>query len=323
MMRQCGWAVAAGVIVLMLVGWAGPAMAGPQMRVAYAAVSSIFAGVWLAHDLGYLERHGLKAQLIYISSGGTAAQALIGGDLEMSIGASNAVISAQLGGAPIIAIGSVNSKPAMSLYVRRERTDIARVEDLRGKTLGITRFGSSTDFVSTLLFRKYGIERQVKVLALGGVPEMHAGLQQGKIDAMITSPPVGPFARHVINLADMGVAFSMDYMAVTRDYLRRSPDTVERFFKGYIEGIAALRQRKEQAIRVIAKYLRSEERAPEGYEYAVTYLARVPRVEPETVYSVLDVLGKGRLPLEQFADNTILDKIEREGFVARIYREGR
>ena len=117
----------------------------PKVTVAYSAISPVFAGVWMAKEIGAFEKQGLKSELVYISSGSITVQALMGGNLDMSIAASNAVVSSILHGAPLVAVGSITNRPAMSLFVQ---ADIVRPEQLQGKTLAITRHGSSTHFLT-------------------------------------------------------------------------------------------------------------------------------------------------------------------------------
>ena len=99
----------------------------------------------MAKEMGAFEKHGVKADLIYISSGSVTVQAMVGGNLDMSVAASNAVVSSILRGAPLVAVGSITNRPAMSLFVQPE---ITKPEQLQGKVLGITRHGSSTHFLT-------------------------------------------------------------------------------------------------------------------------------------------------------------------------------
>ena len=124
-----------------------------KVAIAYSAVSPIFAGVWMAKEIGAFEKQGLKADLVYISSGSVTVQAMVGGNLDMSIAASNAVVSSILRGAPLVAVGSITNRPAMSLFVQPE---ITKPEQLQGKVLAITRHGSSTHFLTVFVLEKLG-----------------------------------------------------------------------------------------------------------------------------------------------------------------------
>ena len=98
-----------------------------------------------------LRRYGIPGDIIFISSGPVVVQALIGGDLQGGSGASNAVINAVLNGAPIVGVAATANRPYHRLYVQPE---INRLEDLKGKTLGVTRFGSITDNLTRILLRR-------------------------------------------------------------------------------------------------------------------------------------------------------------------------
>ena len=126
-------------------------------------------GLWMAKEIGAFERQGIQADLLFISSGPVVVSALLGGDLHAGVAATNAVIGAVLGGAALTATVSTANRPAdMSLWVQPE---IKRPEDLRGKTLGVTRFGGVTDNLTRLMLRKYGLEGAVQVRQMGGTIE--------------------------------------------------------------------------------------------------------------------------------------------------------
>jgi len=290
----------------------------PRVTVAYSAVSPIFAGLWMAKEIGAFEKHGLKADLVYISSGSVTVQAMVGGNLDMSIAASNAVVSSILHGAPLVAVGSITNRPAMSLFVQPE---IAKPEQLQGKVLAITRHGSSTHFLTLFVLEKFGLQDKVKIQPMGGTREVDAAIRTGMVAGAVRSMKPGPKTRMLVDLPDLGIPFSMDLIAVKRDFYKNSPKTVENMLRAYIEGVAALRSKKDMAYKVIAKYmLGGGDGLDEAYEYAVKYLDREARVEPAVIQTVLKWEGKSEMPASDFYDNTISDRIVKDGFVERLYR---
>ena len=176
------WIVVSLFAFLMLVSMPGALRAEnpPKVTVAYSAVSPIFAGVWMAKEIGAFEKQGLKADLVYISSGSVTVQAMVGGILDMSIAASNAVVSSILHGAPLVAVGSITNRPAMSLFVQPE---IIKPEQLQGKVLAITRHGSSTHFLTVFVLEKLGLQDKVKIQPMGGTREVDAGVRAGWLPA--------------------------------------------------------------------------------------------------------------------------------------------
>ena len=294
-----------------------------KITFAYSSIGPMATAVWMAKETKAFEKYGIQADIIFISSGPVVVQSLIGGDLQGGSGASNAVINAVLSGAPIVAVAGTANRPYHRLWVQPE---IKRVEDLRGKTLGVTRFGSITDNLTRILLRRNGLEGAVNVRQMGGTLEVAAAFQNRAISGAVTSdlrvdPSVQP--RLLVKLIDMGIPYSMNMIAVSREYYRRNPETVEGMVKAYAEGVAAMNQQKERALKVIAKYARMTDpkMIEDHYRDSVTYLDRIPQAEPEAVQTILEFMGKKGTPLETFQDNTIVDRLLREGFFDRLYKK--
>ena len=241
---------------------------------------------------------------------------MIGGDLQAVSAASNAVINAILNGAPIVAVAGTANRPYHRLFVQPE---INRLEDLRGKTLGVTRFGSITDNLTRILLRRNGLEGAVNVRQMGGTIEVAAAFQNGLIAGAVTSdlrvtPPSQ--AKILVRLIDMGIPYSMNMIAVQREYYRRNSEAVEGMMRAYIDGIAFMNRQKERALKIIAKYSRltDSKMIEQHYNDSVTYLDRIPRAEPEAVQTILEFMGKRGIPAETLQDNSIIEKLTREGF---------
>src|ERR1043165_1344740 len=221
---------------LVLLVHSGFAAESKKIVFAYSSIGSMATGVWVAKDSGAFDKYGIPADIIFISSGPVVVQALIGGDLQVGSAASNAVINAVLNGAPIVAIAGTANRPYHRLFVQ---SDINRIEDLKGKTLGVTRFGSITDNLTRILLRKYGLENAVSVRQMGGTLEVSAAFQNRLIAGAVTSemrvtPPSQ--AKVLLQLVDMGIPYSMNMIAVQREYLRRNPDVVESAVRAYVDG---------------------------------------------------------------------------------------
>jgi ABC-type nitrate/sulfonate/bicarbonate transport system substrate-binding protein len=298
-------------------------LAQTKMTIAYSSLGPMATGVWIAKDIGAFDKYGIQADIIFISSGPVVVQALIGGDLQAGSAASNAVINAILHGAPIIGVAGTANRPYHRLFVQ---PDINRLEDLRGKTLGVTRFGSITDNLTRILLRKSGLEGKVNVRQMGGTLEVAAAFQNKVLAGAVTSdlrvtPPAQ--AKVLTRLIDLGIPYSMNMIAVSRDFLKRNPGAVEGVVKGYAEGIAFMNRDKERSLKIIAKYARlsDPEMIENHYNDSVTYLERIPTPEPEAVETILEFMGKKGIPLETFMDSTIVDRLIAEGFFKRLYRQ--
>src|SRR5215467_1199788 len=212
---------------IFLFSYKGSAAEPKRVVFAYSSIGSMATGVWMAKEIGAFEKYDVQGDIIFISSGPVVVQALIGGDLQGGSGASNAVINAILNGAPIVGVAATANKPYHRLYVQPE---INRLEDLKGKTLGVTRFGSITDNLTRILLRKNGLEGAVNVRQLGGTMEVSAAFQNRQIAGAVTSElRVTPLSQPkiLVRLVDMGIPYSMNMLAVQREYYRRNPENVE------------------------------------------------------------------------------------------------
>jgi ABC-type nitrate/sulfonate/bicarbonate transport system substrate-binding protein len=293
-----------------------------KIRFAYSSVGPMAAGVWMAKEAKLFDKYGIQADVVFISSGPVVVQALLGGDLQGASAASNAAVAAMINGAPIIGFGASANKPYHRVFVQPE---INRVEELRGKSMGVTRFGSITDNLTRLFLRKAGLENAVTVRQMGGTLEVAAAFQNKQIAAAVTSelrvvPPSQP--KMLVRLVDLGVPYLMNMLMVSKEYFKRNPDAVERVLRAYAEGVAFIHNNKEPAAKIIARYARLPDGAGTGefYRDATTYLDRVPRTDPEALQTIVEFMGKKGVAPESFYDNSLVEKLAKEGFFETLYK---
>jgi len=314
-------------IVVMCCTLAGPATGIceelKKVVFGYSTVGAMAAGSWMAKEIGAYEKYGIDTELIYISSGPTVVQALLGGDVFGGIAATNATIAASLRGAPLVSVLSTANRPYHRLFVQPEINDI---HELKGKVLGITRFGSVTDNLTRILLKKYGLENAVQIRQMGGTMEVSAAFQKKQIAGAVTSAlrvDTKTEPKRLLKLEDMGFQYSMDVVAHARADVVRCPQLVDSMVRAYTEGVAAIHSQKDLAKKAIAKYarLRDPKKIDEIYQDSILYLEKIPRIEPEAVHSILDFMGKKDAPLESFVNNSFVDKMVQEGLIARLYKK--
>jgi ABC-type nitrate/sulfonate/bicarbonate transport system substrate-binding protein len=307
------------VLAFLFLGPGGEAAELKKLSLGYSTVGPAGTGLWMAKEMGAFEKYGIDANLIFISAGPIVVQALLGGDLQAGLAATNAVSAAVLAGAPLVSVMSLVNRPYYRLWVQPE---ITRIDDLRGKTLGVSRFGSVTDNMTRILLRRYNLDGAVHVRQMGGTTEMAAAFQLRQIDgAVISALRVNAPMRMLVDLAEMGVRYSNIVIAVSRDFQRRSPDTIEAMVRAYLEGVAAANHQKERTLRVIQKYTRLQDQKliDELYADGVKFLERVPRLDAEALAPIVAFMGKKPVPVEAIADNTIVNRLERDGFIDKLY----
>jgi ABC-type nitrate/sulfonate/bicarbonate transport system substrate-binding protein len=170
--------------------------------------------------------------------------------------------------------------------------------------------------------RKTGLEGGVNIRQLGGTVEVGLAFRHRQIDgAVLATLRTDAQYRILADLAELGIQYSMGLLVVSRDFYRRSPENLANIMRAYIEGVAAIREQKQMALKTIARYTRIKEAKSieEIYSDAAKYVDAIPRVEPEAVSATLEFMGKKGLPIETFADNSIIDRLVREGFIDQVY----
>jgi len=314
-----GVLLSALVILLPTIG-AGAAEL-KKFRLGYSTVGPAGTGLWMAKEIGAFEKYGIDADLIFISSGPVVVQALLGGDLQGGFAATNAVIAAVLGGAPLVSIMSLINRPYYRLWVQPE---ITRIEELRGKTLGVSRFGSVNDNMTRILLRKKNLEGAVIVRQFGGTTETAAAFLHRQIaGAVISALRVNAPMRMLLDLSELDFLYSNVVITVSRDFQKRNPETLDTLVRAYLEGVAALHEQKDRAYKVIQKYtrLKDQKLIDELYSDSAKFLERVPRVEAEAIAPIFEFMGKKPIAVESVADNSIVDRLVREGFVDKLYKK--
>jgi ABC-type nitrate/sulfonate/bicarbonate transport system substrate-binding protein len=289
-----------------------------KFTLGYSTVGPAGIGLWMAKETGAFEKYGIAAELIFVSSGPVVVQALLGGDMQAGLAATSAVTAAVLAGAPLISVMSLINRPYFRCWVQPE---ISRMEELRGKILGVSRFGSVTDNLTRILLRRYNLEDAVQIRQMGGTTEMAAAFQRRQIDgAVMATVRVNAPMRMLVDLAELGIRYSNVVIATSRDYHRRYPEITEAMVRAYLEGVAALNQ-KERALQVIQKYTRLQDPKliQELYADGVKFLERVPRMDAESLAPIVEFMGKKPIPVETIADNSIVNRLERDGFIEKLY----
>lgn len=299
----------------------GQAQAVP-LRISYPAISPSSTGTWMAHETGAFKKYGLDVQLIYISSSGTNVQALLGGSLDIATAGSTGIVIAAARGAPLVIIAAAMNRAPVTLYVQPE---ITKIEELRGKSLAISSFGSAGHGITTLVLRKFGLEKDVTLRPVGGVPQRQAAFEQKVVAGFMTLVRPKVPARALLNAADLDIPYGYSLFFVSRDYLLDHSDIVMRFLRGYIEGLAMMVHEKEKAIKILAKYLNRTDRPflEEMYNLAKDHIDRVPRVDPRCISTALEfsnIKGVNSETLSaQLIDNSFVDKLVKEKFIEKVF----
>jgi NitT/TauT family transport system substrate-binding protein len=300
------------------------------LRVAYSELTPAQFSNWLAFEHGIYAKHGLDVQLSYITSAQTTT-AVIGGDVDVALGGGFAAISSRFAGSDlVIFLGITTFYP----YEFMVTPDIATPADLRGKTLGISRFGSSSDVGTRVALRYLGLdpERDVTYLQVGSLAERFAAMKAGVIAGGLASPPQPAVLRRqgfktLIDLASTGEETLNNTGMASAAWLRSNDATAQAFTNAIIEGFAYAKTNREATEKVIAHYLKLDdmEEAAEAYEFYVgQHFRRVPIPAEAPVRQFLDEQAATdpratNARVDEFIDKRFVDRAVSSGFVDRLW----
>jgi ABC-type nitrate/sulfonate/bicarbonate transport system substrate-binding protein len=309
-------------------------LAADKVVVVHSALNMLTAPLWVAKEKGFFHKYGLDVDLIYIPSGTLGMQALLGGETKILAADGSSVINSRLRGAPAkIFIGMVNYYPN-PLYSSQE---IKTPADLRGKSIAVTRIGSSSYTATVMLLKKFGLEegRDYTILQLGSTQNRLAALTRGRISGTTLSAPESVIARNAgmkvlvsaAEIAKLGVTIQHQSANTLENYLHGDfRPTLKAFAQGYLEGVRQVYRSKEDTVQVMKKYTRIADPQVLSASYDESYQA----IEKEGTLSEAGIrvqlaeLAKTdprarTARASDFIDASIIDELSKEGFIKALW----
>ena len=304
-----------------------------RIRVGGGSASATQMSLWLAKEGGFFEKHGLDVEAISIPGSSLALQAMLSGELPIIQLGGAASIQANFAGADTVIVATIVRKFLFWIFAR---PGSERMEDLKGKVFGTTRFGTLSDLAARFALRAHGIdpERDITMVQTGGPAEAVTAMAGGKIHAAALSPPATLQARklkfkELLDMSKLDAEYHINGVVTTRRYLRSHEDVVRRFLRAYIEGAARGQKDKNFALKVMGKYFRTDDREilEESYETTVkSNFAIPPYPSIPGIASLIQGLekqnpkAKGAKP-EEFADGRLVRELDQSGFVKSVLAE--
>jgi NitT/TauT family transport system substrate-binding protein len=174
--------------LILSLAFALNARAQDKVRVGLSSISGTSGSIWVAEEKGLFKKHGIDPEVIIIGGGGARViGSLLAGDIQYSVGGGEGSIRAGLKGADVVIIASSLTKGLQRLIAR---PDIKSYRDLKGKKVGITRFGSASHLALQLMLKKWNMRPEdVETLQVGSSPAMMASLEKGGIDSAVLTMP--------------------------------------------------------------------------------------------------------------------------------------
>jgi NitT/TauT family transport system substrate-binding protein len=323
-------------VVILFTASFGFAQDKPPLKKIRWGVTSISASnwiPWLAKEAKIYEKNGLDAELILLRGSGQTSQAILGGSIFAAPVTIATVMLANLSGADFVTVAHTVPGVQSKLLVK---PDIKRPEDIKGKRIGTSSLGSLGDFLWRYIVKKYGMDanRDVTWMSMGTPPERLQALVSGAVDAADVSYPTDvqgeKLGFRALWDARKEVVYPSMSVVTRRKYVQEDRDTVMRMVKSHVEGIAYLKTHKDFALKVLAKYLRNNDKdLLEGsYEIYRQDFISTPYPIMQGLQPTYDYVAatkpeiKNHKP-DEFMDPSFVAELEKSGFIKRLYEENK
>jgi len=320
------------VIGLLLSSTISPA--ADKIRVSGGGMTPLHSIIWVANQEGLFKKHGLDVEYLTMNSGTLGVQTLLSNESQFLFSTGALAITANVQGADIAMItGGFN----LFAFKVVSRSEIRSMQELRGKKISISQFGSATDFAVQATLDRFGVDpKQVTVLQLGASSNRLSALTNGSAEASLFTEPFATTAimkykmNLLLDMADAGMSYPQSCLMIKRSYLEANRDKAANFVKALVEGMFLAQRDRASTIQTIKKYIRADDEVygigydyflgkhaegllsmpdRKGLEFVIAQLAKTnPKAKGQTVESL------------RLLEPSILDEIRKSGFIDKARR---
>ena len=320
------------LIWLLLLLFAYPSVAADRVRIAYPSTAVVFLPLWAAADAGFFRKQNLTVELVSIRSSPIAMTALLTGEIDVVVGGANPGIALQLQGYRDLAIfaGLIN-RFLFSIY---SQPNIEELSQLRGKRLGVTRFGGSNDFAGRYFLRQRGLDatRDLTLIQIGSQDDILRALLARTLDAAVLGYPSVYVAkksglRELADLTQSGLRYQLTAFVAKRSFLTDKQSLIARVVRAIAESIHFLRTRPKEGMAITKRYARIDD--PEilaaAYDLHVKLYPRLPEIQAEDLKLVLEEIALTNPKARDadpaiFVDDRVAREVAKSGFADQLYR---
>jgi ABC-type nitrate/sulfonate/bicarbonate transport system substrate-binding protein len=290
--------------------------------------SATQAPLWAAKEGRFFEKYGIKnLEVIQFSGGQPVTRALIGGDIQISTTGGAAVVNARLKGADTVIIARTVGVFPYTLYVSK---DIRNAAELKGKKIAVSTVGGSGYVAMQYALRKLGLDpdKDVALFQVGDFGTRLASLASGTVQGTLLLPPFTLRAqelglRPLYDLVGSGIQYPINQITTRQSFIKSQRETAKNFLKGLVAGLARFRTDREFGIKVLGQNLRETDPKilQETYDFWLKVFPKVPNPGPEDATVFLEFMQvKEQRDWKDFVDTSLMDELEREGFLSSVYR---
>ncbi len=303
-----------------------------KIRVAITSISGTMAPPWAANEAGIFKKHGLQVEVIATPSGIQGTNALIAGEVAFLQIAGGTTTGAAVGGADLKIVATTVGTLVQNLVVRPE---IDKAEQLRGKSIGISRFGTSLHTGARLAAKHLGLEpgKDVHIVEIGAGEWIVGAMQGNRVQGGVFGYPATSRAvklgnRVLLHIPTLNIPYASTGVSTRGDLIRDDPDVVRRYLSAQVEAIALMKRDRGFTMKVLSKYLRTTDTdlLTESYDVQIAkYMMKVPLPTAEAVRSVLEELSDRNpkakdLDPHKFFDDRFVRQLQAGDFIDSLYR---
>jgi ABC-type nitrate/sulfonate/bicarbonate transport system substrate-binding protein len=333
-MQNCRWFLAILIVTNFFIAPSPGFSQSKGLKKIHVGVPAVSMGniiIFFAKETRIFEKHGLDADAVVMQGSGIASRALVAGSVAISPIATPAVMNAVLAGSDMVILGHTMPGVVQSLVVR---PDIRKTEDLKGKIIGVTTFGSLTDFLVRHLAKIKGLnpDKDFTLLQIGGDADRLIALKQGKIPAATLGHPAFVLAQRegftVLWDFFKEVEYPWSEIATTRAQIQRDRDLVMRYMRAHLEAIARFKQEPDAAKKVIKRTLRLDDDslAQEAWELFAKHRLAAPYPNIKGMKTSYEYVAQTRPDVwkhkpEEFVDASFVEELDKSGFIKKLYEK--
>lgn len=294
------------------------------LKVAYVARTGDHLPLWVAAEAGLFKKENLDVQLIYVPGGSVLVQAMLSGDLPIANMGPPTAITAWARGADLSLLATGVGVPLLMVLAPSQ---VKKPEDLKGKKVGISRYGSLTDLALREALAHYNLrpEKDVTILQAGDAAERLLALKSGAIDGAILTPDQSYQAekmgfRVVIDVSKLPVDYPINAIVARRTFVRNNRDTAKRFLRAWSQGIRVAKTDMGLSLKVLEKYFTTKDKdvLAKSYETHKAVFPAIPYVQRKGVSFMLERLADtspelGKLNPDGFIDGSLVSELVNDG----------
>jgi NitT/TauT family transport system substrate-binding protein len=319
--------------LMALGGFSDRAAQSQTLTAFYTAPVVSMAPMWIAKEAGFFKKQGLDVRLVFIASGPLGTTSILSGDVDVGIIGGFAPTRAIAGGAKnLVMIGQSKNRMTGAIVGKKE---IAGVQDLKGKRLGIDRVGSNPDMFTQAALGRFQIDplKDLQYIQLGTIGQGIPALKAGTIDALTTSTPHDLFAQRlgykvILDITAMKIPFAATVLLSARNTVARKQADLAKFMRAYAEGVHYFLTHREGTAQIVSRYTKVDDRdvLAHSIDGEAAAMERTLQIDAKGIELILALIGKS-MPLaqsvksEDFYDPRFTNELRDSGFLKKLWNE--